>query len=63
VTSTVLLFHQGFWLPTTDGRSGDVPATGDLLWSAGAGLVIAVASIAVGQYVFSRLDGRFAQEL
>ena len=63
VTSTVLLFHQGFWLPTTTGRSGDVPVTGDLIWSAGAGLVIAVASVVVGQYVFSRLDGRFAQEL
>ena len=60
VTVAVELFHAGLWLPTTDG-SFELPP--DLFLRAGVGLAIALVVIALGQLVFRKLEGRFAQDL
>lgn len=60
VTAAVNLVHAGFWHPTTGGR-GSLPPD---LWLFGlAGLATSLAILAVGQLVFRRLEGRFAQDL
>ena len=60
LTAAVELMHGGFWYPTTDGSSPLPPN----LWLFGlAGLVVSVAILAIGQFVFRRLEGRFAQDL
>jgi ABC-2 type transport system permease protein len=60
ITQAVELFHYGFWHPVT---TSDLPLPPDLgmntLWT----FLIAVASIVIGQMVFRRLEGRFAQDL
>jgi len=60
ITQAVELFHYGFWQPVT---TSDLPQPPDLalntLWT----LLISVACIAIGQTVFRRLEGRFAQAL
>jgi ABC-2 type transport system permease protein len=60
ITEAVELFHYGFWYPVTE---SDLPLPPDLainvLWT----LLISLVSIGVGQLVFRRLEGRFAQEL
>ena len=60
LTATVELFHRAFWYGGTD-RS--LPMPDGLKWSAAVALGIAAAVLIVGQMVFRRLDGRFAQEL
>lgn len=68
ITPSVELFHYGFWLPTAATR--DLAVQGDLLvvppdfpmWVAVAAAV-SVALVTFGQFVFHRLEGRFAQEL
>ncbi|NUU31073.1 ABC transporter permease [Arthrobacter sp. C9C5] len=61
ITVGVELFHYAFWYPTTDGSA---PMPPDLLglWFP-VGLVVSVLVLALGQFTFRRLEGRFAQEL
>lgn len=60
ITQGVELFHYAFWRPVT---SATIPLPPDLalntLWAA----LIAVGTLVVGQFVFRRLEGRFAQDL
>jgi len=60
VTVAVELFHAGLWFPTTSGAPELPP---DLFLRAGIGLLIAFAVLVLGQLVFRRLEGRFAQDL
>ncbi len=71
ITQGVQLFHYAFWRPATEdlvsaaGYVGDalVPLSPNLamntLWTA----LIAVATLLLGQLVFRRLEGKFAQDL
>lgn len=61
ITIGVELFHYAFWFPTTDG-SAAMPPNLFGLWLP-VGLVVAVVIVALGQFTFRRLEGRFAQEL
>ncbi|UWX80336.1 ABC transporter permease [Arthrobacter jinronghuae] len=61
ITVGVEAFHFAFWLPTTDGAEA-IPPHLLSLWIPIA-LVISAAVLLVGQLVFRRLEGRFAQEL
>lgn len=60
LTAAVELFHQGFWVPTTDGGVDTPPqlATYGLI-----ALGIAALTLLLGQFVFRRLESRFAQDL
>ncbi|MFD6092498.1 ABC transporter permease [Oerskovia sp. NPDC060338] len=60
LTAAVELFHFCFWFPGTD-RSAPLPP--GLLWSSLFALVLSFVVLGIGQLVFRRLDGRFAQEL
>lgn len=60
LTSAVELFHVGFWLPLSPAGGQAMPG---LALFATFGVGIAVAALIVGQLVFRRLEGRFAQEL
>jgi ABC-2 type transport system permease protein len=61
LTAAVQFFHRAFWFPGTSRQAGDVPSE---LWTYGlTGLVISLLILVVGQSVFTRLEGRFAQEL
>jgi ABC-2 type transport system permease protein len=60
VTAAVDLFHAGFWYPTTDGR-GNLP--GDTMLYGLIALGVSLLLLALGQLVFRRLEGRFAQDL
>ncbi len=69
LTSAVELFHYAFWYGGT-GRPATLPAPEgsapipDHLWLLGGGaLVISLLVVLLGQSVFRRLEGRFAQEL
>lgn len=61
ITIGVEAFHYAFWLPTTDG-SAQIPPHLLTLWIP-VGLIISFVVLAVGQWTFRRLEGRFAQEL
>lgn len=61
ITIGVEAFHYAFWLPTTDG-SAQIPPHLLTLWVP-VGLIISFVVLAVGQWTFRRLEGRFAQEL
>ena len=65
ITSAVELFHWAFWYPTSAVRTAEVvpPLPPHLLWSGLSGLLIALVLLGVGQAVFRRIEGRFAQEL
>lgn len=59
ITSAVELFHEGFWAPLVD--VADRPP---MLWiNAMLGLGLSLVLLFVGQLVFRRLEGRFAQDL
>ncbi|QDW64168.1 ABC transporter permease [Oerskovia sp. KBS0722] len=60
LTAAVELFHYCFWFPGTDGTA---PLPPGLLWSSLFALALSFVVLGVGQLVFRRLDGRFAQEL
>ena len=68
ITQAVELFHYAFWRPVTEGV---VTATGETMGSLPPGLawntlfafLIAAATLLIGQAVFRRLEGRFAQDL
>jgi len=60
LTSAVELFHSAFWYPTTS-ETSDRP---EHLWLlAGISVVVAIVTLVIGQLVFRRLEGRFAQDL
>ena len=61
VTIAVELYHWAFWWPGTSRDASVLPS--GLLWHAGLGLLVAAVVLAVGQVVFRRVEGRFAQEL
>lgn len=63
LTIAVELFHWCFWFPSVDGSDPRNVLPPDLLWHAGIGLVMGAVVLVVGQVVFQRLEGRFAQEL
>ncbi len=60
LTAAVELLHAGLWFPTTDGR---VPLPPNLFVSGLFAFGIALIVLAIGQLVFRRLEGRFAQDL
>jgi ABC-2 type transport system permease protein len=60
LTAAVELFHFAFWFPATSQTAALPP--NQMMW-AGVGLVLASLTLLVGQLVFTRLEGRFAQEL
>ena len=61
ITVGVETFHFAFWLPTTDGAEA-IPPHLLSVWLP-VGLVISALVLLLGQLVFRRLEGRFAQEL
>ena len=68
LTAAVGLFHYAFWYGST-GRPAVLPHDGSApiyphLWGwAGVAFAISAAIVVIGQLVFRRLEGRFAQEL
>lgn len=60
LTVAVELMHAGLWYPTT---SGDFDLPPNLIALGVLGLGFAVAFLLLGQFVFRRLEGRFAQDL
>jgi ABC-2 type transport system permease protein len=60
LTPAVELFHYGFWLALEPAGGEPLPDLG--VYSA-YGIVVAVAALLLGQLVFRKLEGRFAQEL
>ncbi|MHB1063498.1 MAG: ABC transporter permease [Georgenia sp.] len=60
LTPVVELFHYAFWAPTDGATYVAVPDLAQ--WVALAGLT-SVVTLVIGEWVFRRLDGRFAQEL
>ena len=61
LTVAVEGFHLAFWYPTTAETVALVPNLVSV-WIP-VGLVISMAVLLLGQLVFRRLEGRFAQEL
>ena len=61
ITVGVEAFHFAFWLPTTDGAEA-IPPHLLSLWLP-VGLAVSALVLILGQTVFRRLEGRFAQEL
>lgn len=61
LTLGVETFHYAFWLPTTDGAEA-IPPHLLSVWLP-IGLAISILVLLLGQLVFRRLEGRFAQEL
>jgi ABC-2 type transport system permease protein len=60
ITHAVELFHFAFWSPVTQSSLPLPPYLAvNTLWT----LLIAVAVLIIGQSVFRRLEGRFAQDL
>lgn len=66
MTIAVELFHLAFWAPTAAVRSAPegprMPEDLISLWLP-VGLLLSLVILAIGQTVFRRLEGRFAQEL
>lgn len=60
LTSAVELFHAGFWFSTT---TGSLPQPPHLAAFSLIGLLISLIILAIGQLVFKRLEGHFAQNL
>lgn len=68
-TSAIELAHYGFWLPAQAvadkyAHPTALPAMPfHFLWWGVVGLVVSLLLVLAGQFVFRRLEGRFAQEL
>jgi ABC-2 type transport system permease protein len=60
ITAAVELAHAGFWLPLNPEGGEPLP---NLVGFGFLGLLTATATLLIGQLVFRRLEGRFAQEL
>ena len=69
ITQAVELFHFAFWVPVTDLAHSNnaviqaAPVAPDMLTNTLWAFVIALAVFALGQLVFRKLEGRFAQDL
>ena len=71
ITQGVELFHYAFWRPATEGLVSAAGYDGlgmdalppDLAWNTLWTFLIAVGTLLLGQFVFRRLEGRFAQDL
>ena len=61
ITPGVELFHYAFWRPASEGAL--IPLPPNLGWNTLWTAVIALITVLIGQYVFRRLEGRFAQDL
>ncbi|MGR4009514.1 ABC transporter permease [Leucobacter sp. 1207-22] len=59
MTTAVELFHDAFWLP----MAGNTSRPDHMLLNIGIGLAISIITLLVGQLVFRRLEGKFAQTL
>lgn len=62
ITQAVELFHYAFWQPITD-PGPDLPIPPMLAMNTLWTFLIAVTSVVIGQLVFRRLEGKFAQAL
>ncbi|MCK2036312.1 ABC transporter permease [Microbacterium sp. SSW1-49] len=60
ITQGVELFHYAFWRPVTESAFALPP---DLAWNTLWTFLISVGTLLIGQTVFRRLEGRFAQDL
>jgi ABC-2 type transport system permease protein len=60
ITAAVELAHAGFWLPLNPEGGQPLP---NLLGFGLLGLLTASVTLLIGQLVFRRMEGRFAQEL
>jgi ABC-2 type transport system permease protein len=60
LTAAVELMHSAFWLPTTSLPQG---TTSSVVVIGLISFVISLVVLAIGQLVFRRLEGRFAQDL
>jgi ABC-2 type transport system permease protein len=60
LTAAVELLHAGFWLPTTNG-AGQLPD--NLMLFGLFALLLSLVVLAFGQFVFRKLERRFAQDL
>lgn len=60
ITQGVELFHYAFWRPVTDTALTIPPG---LAWNTLWTFLISVGVLLFGQFVFRRLEGRFAQDL
>lgn len=60
ITQGVELFHYAFWRPVT---TTSLPMPPELAWNTLWSSLIAVGTLLFGQFVFRRLEGRFAQDL
>jgi len=71
ITQAVELFHYGFWRPASEGLVSAAGYVGNAItelpphlgWNTLWSFLIAVAALMLGQLVFRRLEGRFAQDL
>jgi ABC-2 type transport system permease protein len=69
ITQGVELFHYAFWRPATEGmitaasKSQLLELPPGLAWNTLWTFLIAVGTLLLGQLVFRRLEGRFAQDL
>lgn len=60
LTPAVELFHYGLWFPLDPTGAEPLP---DLWLFAGIACVVSAVMLTIGQLVFRRLEGRFAQDL
>lgn len=67
ITQAVELFHFAFWRPVSEAAAtADTampPIPPDLAWNTLWTFLIAIVTVAIGQLVFRKLEGRFAQDL
>lgn len=68
ITQAVELFHYAFWRPVSEAGAVEqghaiLAIPPDLGWNTLWTFLIAAASVAIGQAVFRKLEGRFAQDL
>ena len=65
ITQAVELFHYAFWRPVTSAQIAELGLNPppDLLLGTCWALLISLAMIVIGQSVFRRLEGKFAQDL
>lgn len=61
LTVAVELVHRGTWAHASAGNAATLPP--DLAWRTVVAFALAAALVVVGQRVFRRMSGRFAQEL
>lgn len=60
ITAAVELFHYGIWLPLDPKDATVFP---DMWLFGGIALITSALALVIGQLVFRRLEGRFAQDL